>query len=224
MGGQVCYSEARKAGVIVRSSDRGSHMLEFVSGTRQARIDERPVRLTSAPRWLQKQRELFVPLEPMVKAFGLRPRWDRENNVLALDSVEFEDFPGFEIETLPENYGDTQELIPKSVSLRRQGPGLRQVGLSLHLQVTTNAVVQPGQQGLFLLAKYLEAGDGGYQVRGRNTSVPTVGPAPKDPCRKRGREFVCCSSFLADYGGAREDNLLDFILGWVHLRLPSSTR
>ncbi len=227
MGGQVYTSERRKAGMLIRPTPQESHLLEFVSGSRQAYVDEKEVQLASAPIWLSEQRELLVPLEPLIDAFGLRPRWNRRTNVLALNSDLFEDFRSFELETLPDGYQDTEQLVPSNVALNRQGPGLRQIRLSLNLKNVSNSPVLAGQQGLFLLAWYGRVA--GSIVKGRNTSVPTIGPAPIDPCRKEeGRKFVCEAVFPAFYDAIYNtisgSYPMDYLIARVRLRLPSAAR
>jgi len=226
MGGQVYYSKARKVGVLIRPTLVESHLLEFVSGSRRAYVDEKEVRLASAPVWLDGKNELLVPLEPMIEAFGLRPRWNRETNVLTLRSVLFEYLESFERETLPDGYEDTEQLVPGDVVLRRQGPGERQIRLSMNLKNVSNSPVRAGQQGVFLWAQY--GGVAGVIVRGRDTSVPTIGPAPKDPCRKEeGRElFVCEAVFPAFYGAIYNtisgNYPMDYLIARVRTRVPSS--
>ena len=154
MGGQVYNSKSREAGTLIRPDLVESHLLEFVAGSRQASVDEKKVQLASAPIWLKGSDELLVPLEPLIDAFGLRPRWNPKTNVLAFDSILFEYLGSFELETLPDGYQDTERLVPENVSLRRQGPGERQIKLTMNLKNVSNASVRAGQQGLFLLAQY----------------------------------------------------------------------
>lgn len=228
MGGQVYTSKARKAGMLIRPTLEESHLLEFVSGSRSAYVDEKEVRLASAPIWLSEEGELLVPLEPLIDAFGLRPRWNRQANVLALSSDLFEYLASFELETLPDGYQDTEQLIPGNVALQRQGPGARQIRLSLNLKNLSSSPVRAGQQGLFLLAQY--RGVAGAITKGRNTDVPTIGPAPTDPCRKeKGRElFVCKAVFPAFYDAIYNtisgSYPMDYLIARVRVRLTSTTR
>ncbi len=228
MGGQVYYSKPRKAGMLIRPGLEGSHLLEFIAGSRRAYVDEEEVRLASAPVWLSKESELLVPLAPLIDAFGLRPRWNRKTNVLELNSNLFEYFASFELETLPDGYQDTEQLVPSNVALNRQGPGARQIRLSMNLKNVSNSPVQAGQQGLFLLAQ--SGGMGGAFVKGRNTDVPTIGPAPTDPCRKEeSRELFVCQAVFPAFDRAIYNTIsgsypMDYLIARVRVRLPSATR
>ncbi len=224
MGGQVYTSERRKAGMLIRPTLEDSHLLEFVSGSRRAYVDEKEVRLASAPVWLSEERELLVPLEPLINAFNLRPRWNRRTNVLALYSDLFESFRSFELETLPDGYQDTEQLVPSNVALTRQGPGARQIRLSLSLRNVSNSPVPAGQQGVFLLAQY--GGVAGSIVKGRDTDVPTIGPAPTDPCRKeKGRKLFTCKAVFPAFYNAIYNTIsgsypMDYLIARVQVRIP----
>ena len=220
MGGQVYNSKSRKAGTLIRPDLVESHLLEFTSGSRRASIDEKEVQLASAPIWLKGSDELLVPLGPLIDTFGLRPRWNPKTNVLALDSILFEYLGSFELETLPDGYQDTERLIPENVSLRRQGPGERQIKLTMNLKNISN--VRAGQQGLFLLAQY--GGIGDAIAKGRDTDVATTGPNPTDPCRQeKSRNFSCTAVFPtfsdAIYNAISGSYPLDYILARVRTRI-----
>jgi hypothetical protein len=222
MGGQVYISKPRKAGILIRPTLEESHLLEFVADSQQAYIDERAVQLASAPVWLEEVSELLVPLEPMIAAFNLKPRWNRSANILELDSILFEFLSSFELETLPDGYEDTAQLVPNNIALTRQGPGARQIRLSMNLQNLSKPPVQAGQQGIFLLAQY--GGVGGTIVIGHNTGVATIGPSPTDPCRKEGRGFVCNAVFpafdQAIYNTISGSYPLDYLIARVRVRVP----
>lgn len=223
MGGQVYNSKPRKTGTLIRPDLVESHLLEFVAGSRQALVDDEAVQLASAPIWLADSNELLVPLEPLIKAFGLRPRWNPETNVLALDSILFEYIETFERETLPYGYQDTEQLIPGDVLLKRQGPDARQIKLMMNLKDVSNTPVRAGQQGVFLSAQY--GGIGDTIAEGRNTEVPTIGPAPTDPCRReKDRGFTCVAVFpaisQAIYNAISGSYPLDYLIARVRVRIP----
>ncbi len=224
MGGQVYTSRSRKAGLLIRPTPGESHLLEFTAGSREAFVDENRVELTSAPVWLGEEGELLVPLKPLITAFKLRPRWNRQKSVLTLSSGFFKRLESFELETLPDGYKDTERLVPGDVTLTRQGPGRRQVRLDMNLRNVSGPPVRAGQQGVVLWAQY--GGVAGAVVRGRNTYVPTIDPVPTDPCRQEtNREgFVCKAAFPAHYnaisGTVSGSYPLDYLIARVRVRVP----
>lgn len=224
MGGQVYTRTARKAGLLIRPTQEENHLLEFIAGSRKAFVDEKPVQLESTPVWLSRERELLVPLEPMIAAFDLRPRWNRQKSVLTLSSSFFEYFESFELETLPGGYEETERLVPDDVTLTRRGPSRRQLRLDMNLRNVSGTPVRAGQQGVVLWAQY--GGVAGAVVRGRDTYVPTIDPAPADPCRKEaGRSgFVCRAVFPAFYsaisGLVSGSYPVDYLIARVRVRLP----
>lgn len=223
MGGQVYNSKPRKTGTLIRPDLVESHLLEFVAGSRQALIDDKTVQLASAPIWLADSDELLVPLEPLIKTFGLRPHWNPKTSVLALGSILFEYIETFERETLPYSYQDTEQLIPGDVSLKRQGPSARQIKLTMNLKDVSNTPIRAGQQGVFLLAQY--GGIGDTFVEGRNTEIPTIGTAPTDPCRReKTRGFSCTAMFpaisQAIYNAISGSYPLDYLIARVRVRIP----
>lgn len=219
LGGQVVYDPALGSGTIARASrGEGEQTLSFKGGENRATIGDQAVRLAVTPIWLASQEELLVPLGALTEAFGIEMRWSAGRAFLELRGDGFERFGWFEAESLPGYFRDTEELIPTDLKVRRQGPELRQISFRFDLETMGDVEVEQGDQTVITLAKYKDVGDGGFFIHGRDTAVVTIGPSPRDPCRRAEEVFRCRDAFLSYFGPARNNKPVDFVLARIGLR------
>lgn len=209
-GGQVYVSGERKSGTLVGKNYTGSewttHKLEFRAGSKTAVVDEREVQLVSAPRWLGQHEELIVPLELLLQTFDIAVADAGDEYIVRLENYallmnfylleNFFDAAAFYY--LPEDYSDTDRLVPRDVSVRyvldraetAEVSDVTDTAVMLELRETAGPPIPQGRQGLFIY----RVGQGAATLGGRNTSR-SMGPSNEDPCVSEGAASSAgCSS------------------------------
>jgi len=216
LGGHVYLSHIEQSGTIIgeNAANNTSHKLEFKAGSAVVQVDERRVRVASAPYWLGEHEELFVPLEPLLSPFGIRVVGEHDQYVLQLDGPGIlRDF--YNPEWLPETYRDTDRLLPRNATVRRvlanvfgDDAPTESLEVALNLHRSGGPPIQQGQQGLFTYVLFQQ---GASSVGGPGTSTSLSGPAPEDPCVKTSAGFRCRQFFDAS-------SPPDYIIARVRLR------
>lgn len=206
VGGQVYVSGAQRSATLVGKNYTGSdwttHKLEFKADSKTALVDEGEVELVSAPRWLERHGELIVPLEPLLQAFDITDASDRDGYIVRLENYALmtnfyllENFFGAaSFYYLPEDYSDTDRLMPRDVTVRHvldwaeteEESDVTDTAVMLELRQTAGPPIPQGKQGLFIY----RVGQGAATLGGRNTNR-SMGPPNEDPCVKRGNSFQC---------------------------------